>query len=77
MNFLNLMNKKAFRVTAAQLVALESATKSLIGEVRVNSLRLSDVKPEGTATLVMGKAKYAAYKLVSNGRWYLSGDYSY
>jgi hypothetical protein len=77
MNFLHLMNQKRFQITNAQLTSLENATKAVINETRVNALRLSDVKPEGRAIMVVGKAKYNAVRLASNGRWYLTGDYTY
>lgn len=78
MNFTHLMNKNTFRPTAAQMSELEAMTKAITGDVRVNALRLSDVNvAAGTAVLVVGVYQYQAFKLRSNGRWYLSGDYSY
>lgn len=78
MNFLNLMNQKRFSPTAAQMRELESTTKAVIGEVRCNALRLSNVdSAKGTARLVHNGVGYMAVRLASNSRWYLTGDYTY
>lgn len=78
MNFLHLMNQKTFRITNEQLKALESATCYAIGTPRAQVTQLTKVDMvNGTAILVQGKAHFDAVKLASNGRWYLTGNYTF
>ena len=78
MNFLHLMNSKRLQITNAQLTQLEKATAYAINAPKVQVTQLTEVDmANGRAICVVGKARYEAVKLASNGRWYLTGDYTF
>lgn len=78
MNFLNLMNSKRFQITNAQLTQLEKATCAIVKTPKVSVLQLNNVDmAQGRAICVIGNARYNAVKLASNGRWYLTGEYTF
>jgi len=78
MRFVSLMNTRRFSPTLEQLNQLTSTTKSIIGVERVSALLLTEVQPNaGLAILIHNGMRYDAAKLLSNGRWYLTGDYTF
>lgn len=78
MNFLHLMNTKRFHITNDQLKQLEKATMAVVKAPKVSVLQLTNVDMnKGTAICIIGNARYNAVKLASNGRWYLTGEYTF
>jgi hypothetical protein len=77
-NFTSLMNSRRFHPTNTQMKALEDNTKAIIGETRISHFALTEVKHEiGMAVFVKDGVRYKAARLESNGRWYLTGDYTF
>lgn len=76
--FISLMNTSKFQITALQLRLLEATTRSIIGCDRVSVFALKDVnETTGLAKFVVDGIEYQAARLRSNGRWYLTGDYTF
>jgi len=77
-NFTSLMNSRRFHPTNAQMKALEDATKDIVGETRISFFVLTEVQPNiGMAVFVKDGLRYKAARLESNGRWYLTGNYTF
>jgi hypothetical protein len=78
MRFVSLMNTMRFRPTLAQLTALEESTKAVTGETRVSAFAITEVQhAAGLAVFIKDGYRYLAVRLLSNRRWYLTGEYSY
>jgi hypothetical protein len=76
--FVSLMNTRRFQITAAQLKQLRQTTMDVVGAERVSFFLLTDANVNtGLAKFVKDGCVYQAARLLSNGRWYLTGDYTF
>jgi len=72
------MNTKRFRITLDQLKGLETMTRKIAGVSHLSVFGLTNVNTNtGLATFVSGGYANQAARLLSNGRWYLTGDYTF
>lgn len=74
--FVSLMNTRRFSPTLDQLKRLEGLTKHIYGNTSLSIFSLVDVNTNtGLAKFNSMGYSYQAARLLSNGRWYLTGDY--